>query len=217
MPTRRTDTFRTLASLSRVELLHLLQVRGKRSLAELVEETGLHANTIREHIARLEARGYVTQEHEVRVGRGRPRTLYSAASGKPGESNAAFRRMVSESAERGDFLRRYLARTGDAPASELGEDALHQLDALDEHFDQCGIDALVDQETLAVDLANCPFDDVVALSDGLACTVHLGIVRSVLNQAGGPLEARELLPVHGPKACVMHLGVAEPRPESTPK
>lgn len=236
--TARTETFRTLASPSRVELLHLLQERGRRTLAELVEATGLHPNTVREHLQRLARGGYVTSVTETRTTRGRPRTLYSAATSADVESNGDVARKVAAAAERGDRLRRYLESstpaavalpvappaappgtpTGHAcacdgaqgcatPASSatLPARALHQIDALDDHLDQSGFNACIDERSLQVDITDCPYQEMVAESHGMVCVVHLGLVRTVLSQAGGPVTARELLPFAAPGSCTLSL------------
>lgn len=236
--TARTETFRTLASTSRVELLHLLQERDRRTLAELVEATGLHPNTVREHLQRLARGGYVTSVTETRTTRGRPRTLYSAATGADAETNDDVARKVASAAERGDRLRRYLesstlagpAAPAAAPAAPTGHrctcdgthgcahpaapgragdalpvDALHQIDALDDHLDQSGFNACIDERTLQVDITDCPYQEMVAESHGMVCVVHLGLVRTVLSQTGGPVTARELLPFAAPGSCTLSL------------
>ena len=73
--------YSAISSYSRVEIMHLLQERPNRAITELVAATGLHANTVREHVQRLIDAGYVIAETERRTTRGRPRVLYSAATG----------------------------------------------------------------------------------------------------------------------------------------
>lgn len=241
MAAPRTETFRTLASPSRVEILHLLQERDRRTLAELVEATGLHPNTVREHLQRLARSGYVTSVVETRTTRGRPRTLYSAATGDDAATNDDVARSVASAAERGDQLRRYLAATdpagettsttsttnatsptGAAPSAQPGETAgagpapsggqpladgaLAQFDALDDHLDQSGFSARISPAALEVRITDCPYQEMVAESQGMVCVVHLGLVRTVLAQAGGPVTARELLPFSGPGCCTLTLG-----------
>ncbi len=77
---RRTPAARTLASGSRVALLHLLQEGGRHTIAELAEAAGLHENTTREHLQRLVRDGFAVREPEHRTVRGRPRMLYRATS-----------------------------------------------------------------------------------------------------------------------------------------
>ena len=71
--------YSAISSYSRVRLLRLLQLGAKRTISELCAATGLHANTVREHLQRLIDGGYIVAETEHRTTRGRPRVLYSAA------------------------------------------------------------------------------------------------------------------------------------------
>ena len=52
--------YSAISSYSRVRVLHLLQQRPQRTIAELCQSTGLHPNTVREHLQRLIDGGYVT-------------------------------------------------------------------------------------------------------------------------------------------------------------
>lgn len=72
---------RVLASPSRNELLHLLQQNGTATVSDLASATGLHPNTVREHLGRLLEVDLVRREPEVRTVRGRPRMFYRATSG----------------------------------------------------------------------------------------------------------------------------------------
>ena len=148
-----TTGYSAISSYSRVEIMHLLQERPQRAISELVEATGLHANTVREHVQRLIDAGYVIAETEHRTTRGRPRVLYSAATGSDEASSPVAVRRAEEAARRGDLLRRVYGSDTDA---ELGADALHQLDALVEDLGDAGFDPLVDQRDLTVDLTPCP-------------------------------------------------------------
>jgi predicted ArsR family transcriptional regulator len=49
-----------ISSFSRVEILALVQSRPERTIAELTAATGLHANTVREHLQRLTEGGSST-------------------------------------------------------------------------------------------------------------------------------------------------------------
>ena len=174
-----------ISSYSRVQILHLVQTRSDRTIAELCDATGLHANTVREHLQRLIDGGYVVAQSERRTTRGRPRTLYSAATGAPGSSSPVARDKAKAAAKRGDLLRRMLP----AAASELGAEADGQLDALIEHLEESGFEPIVDDEQLTLDLSPCPHAAAHADDRPLLCQVHLGLMQGVLAEAGGPLAA----------------------------
>lgn len=181
-----------ISSYSRVQILHLLfeagssTTRADLSIAELCEATGLHPNTVREHLQRLIEGGYVIPTIEHRTTRGRPRTLYSAATGAPGASSPVARDKAKAAARRGDLMRSMLP---DATASGLGREATYQLDALVEHLEESGFEPVVDDQGLTVDLSPCPHAAGRSEDRPMLCRVHLELMQGVLNEAGGPLEA----------------------------
>lgn len=194
--------YSAIASFSRVRLLHLIQQRPRRAVAELCAATGLHPNTVREHLQRLIDGGYVVAEPERRSTRGRPRVLYSAASAREAVSPIA-RQKAQQAAARGDLMRRVMppaAAEGSLPAA-----AVHQLDALVDDLADAGFDPAVDEEALTVDLTPCPHADVPASDRATLCTVHLDLMAGVLAQAGGPLRVGGMLPPCDRGQCVVRL------------
>lgn len=197
-----TGAYSAISSYSRVEIMNLLQRQPQRAIAELVEATGLHPNTVREHLQRLIDAGYVVAETEHRTTRGRPRVLYSAATGKTQVSDIAVKK-ARDAARRGDLIRRVYP----ADAAPLPADALHQLDALVEDLADAGFDPLVDADALTVDLTPCPHVPS-AEHRGTLCDVHVGLMDGVLTQAGGPLQVTGIAPTCDPTHCVVKLSLA---------
>ncbi|MEN0023310.1 MAG: ArsR family transcriptional regulator [Microbacterium sp.] len=200
-----------ISTFSRVRILHLVQSRAERTIGELCEATGLHPNTVREHLQRLIEGGYVIQATEHRTTRGRPRTLYSAATGAGDASSPIARDKAKAAAQRGDLLRRMLPAT----ASALGRDATYQLDALIEHLEESGFEPVVDDEQLTVDLSPCPHAAGRAEDRPMLCSVHLGLMQGVLTEAGGPLAAEAVRTSDlaedsaRPEECVVQLRLTE--------
>lgn len=190
-----------ISSYSRVRILHLVQTRPERTIGELCEATGLHANTVREHLQRLIEGGYVIQTTEQRKTRGRPCTLYSAATGMPEASSPVARDKVAEAARRGDMLRRIF----DEEESDLGREATYQLDALIDHLEESGFEPVIDEEQLTVELTPCPHAASAAEHRPTLCQVHLGLMQGVLNQAGGPIETECVLTPGRPEECTVQL------------
>ncbi|MFS0894242.1 ArsR family transcriptional regulator [Microbacterium sp. 179-I 3D3 NHS] len=196
-----------ISSYSRVRILHLLFEAGRSSgrseltIAELCEATALHPNTVREHLQRLIEGGYVIPAVEHRTTRGRPRTLYRAATGAAGASSPVARDKAKAAARRGDLLRRMLP---DA-ASGLDTDATYQLDALVEHLEESGFEPVVDTARLTVDLSPCPHAAGRLEDRPILCRVHLGLMQGVLAEAGGPLEATCVQASDAPADCVVQL------------
>lgn len=190
-----------ISTYSRVRILYLLQETSRRPIDELCEETGLHPNTVREHLQRLIEGGYVIAETERRSTRGRPRTLYSAATGAPEASSEIAREKVTEAARRGDMMRRALP----IPISHHGQEATHQLDALVEHLEESGFEPIIDDRNLTVDLTPCPHAAARPEDRPVLCQVHLALMQGVLAEAGGPLAAEFVHAAKDPAECIVQL------------
>jgi len=196
--------YSAISSYSRVEIMRLLQERPQRAIPELVEATGLHANTVREHVQRLIDAGYVIAETERRTTRGRPRVLYSAATGDDDASSPVAIRRAEAAARRGDLLRRLYGSDAAPGADPMSTEALHQLDALVDDLGDAGFDPIVDERDLTVDLTPCPHAPS-GTHRGVLCGVHIGLMDAVLAQAGGPLRVEGIAPSCDPAQCVVQL------------
>ncbi|MGF3057124.1 helix-turn-helix transcriptional regulator [Microbacterium sp. YY-01] len=194
-------TYGPISSYSRVHILHLVQTQSPRTIAELCAATGLHANTVREHVQRLIDGGYIIQETERRTTRGRPRILYSAATGKPEASSPIAREKAAAAARRGEMLRRALPET----AGSLNAEESRQLDALIEHYEESGFEPVINEEQLTVELTPCPHAAALPEHRPMLCQVHLGLMQGVLAQARGPLFARCVRTPSSPEECTVEL------------
>lgn len=193
--------YSAISSYSRVEIMHLLQKRPQRTIAELCDATGLHANTVREHLQRLIDGGHVVTLQERREKRGRPRVLYSAATGEADASSPVARERVRDAARRGDLMRRIIPGT----AGDLRGDAVHQLDAIVDDLIDAGFDPLIDEQELTIDLSPCPHAESQSAHRERLCSVHLGLMQSVLAEAKGPLRVDGMASSCDPTQCIVHL------------
>jgi predicted ArsR family transcriptional regulator len=191
---------RGLAQASRLQVVAIVMQNPGISLADLSEKTGLHTNTLRDHVRVLLAEGLIRSEIEHRATRGRPRSVYYAVDAAT-HSDAAQKR-VEEAARRGDLLRRVVPNDD---AADLDPDALHQLDALYEHLDEVGLEPEVDEASLEVTLRPCAFHTLVEGHREVLCQVHEGLVHEVLERAGGPVEVERLLPLVTEHRCQLIL------------
>ncbi|MDQ0373558.1 helix-turn-helix transcriptional regulator [Cellulomonas humilata] len=229
MSIRRTPAARTLASGSRVDLLHLLQDGGEHTIGELAVATGLHENTTREHLQRLVSDGFAQRAPERRTVRGRPRMVYRAVSAHDLRTDPRAQSRIEESIARVALTRALLdgyGRSVSSPSSAaraagramvidrdlppvtastgtVGVD--RQLDALEGHLERLGFDPELDRSQLAFHLYRCPFLDLAKARPEVVCNVHLGLAQGVLDAVPGPVAARELLPFVGPEHCVLQL------------
>lgn len=199
MAARRPRSYlKTLSSLSRINLLHELQVHGSMTVAELAEATGLHHNTAREHLHRLIDAGFVHSEPIPRTTKGRPIVLYRAATHPDDTVRGARRHAAGVRAEQ--FHRMM-------PLREVGSQQTsrdRQFDLLDDHMNQCGFDAQVDLDTSHMTMHGCPFASL-ARDHPQVCEVHFALVRDALDLTDGPLTAQAVHPFSGPDTCTVDL------------
>ncbi|OJX95460.1 putative ArsR family transcriptional regulator [Salana multivorans] len=217
---------RVLASPSRNELLHLLQQRGTATVAELAESTGLHPNTVREHLSRLLEVDLVRREAEVRTVRGRPRMFYRPTSGAEVAADAEASGRLEATLARTAFARAliegFAAREpgtqarAEAAGAVVGrglppdrldalphDDAERGILALEAHLDSFGFDPEWDSETLTFHLWRCPFLEMAKDRPDVVCGVHSGLAEGVLESAGGAMTVERLTPFVGSHHCTL--------------
>lgn len=198
MAARSLSEYRTLASPSRIALLHELQQRGAQTVQELAEATGLHHNTAREHLKRLIEAGFVDSQAIPSTSRGRPRIRYRAA--RTADDQAWWSRRGA-SPQRGETQRRYLSlRERGVPRSPRER----QVEALDDHMSECGFEAELSDDQSHVTMTHCPFRRL-AKEDRRVCEVHLELVRDALGEDEGPLQANDIHPFCAPDTCTLDL------------
>jgi predicted ArsR family transcriptional regulator len=54
-------------------------------------------------------------------------------------------------------------------------------------------------------LHHCPFREAAEQHREVVCSVHLGLMRGLLEESGAPLQAERLDPFVEPSLCVTHL------------
>jgi predicted ArsR family transcriptional regulator len=205
-------------SPSRAALLEALrQHTGPARLPDLTEASGLHPNTVREHLDGLIRAGLATREQAPSHGRGRPAWLYRAA----GADVAA----APEYAGLAAALASTIARTSDSPAHdaaiagrEWGEDLAAERGARDlgdpgaarhalvDMLDDLGFAPDPDARAHVVRLRECPLLDAARRHTEVVCAVHLGLARGILHSYGASDESAELEPFAEPGACVLRMG-----------
>jgi predicted ArsR family transcriptional regulator len=186
------------------------------TMTDLAATTGLHPNTLREHLEALEAAGRVRRRDAAPSGPGRPRALYEAL---PLESAGR-----AEYAGLASALAATIHRTSDDPRRDATEAGIlwgHEL-ATDHGVSPAAgdvaarrqvVDLLADmgfapdadRESTSVRLTRCPLLDTARRYPDVVCAVHLGIVRGALDEYGADAAPAELLPFSEPGACRLHL------------
>jgi predicted ArsR family transcriptional regulator len=213
----RSKTHGALASTSRIQILTLLRSSSTPlDVAQIAAHTGLHPNTVRFHIRVLVDAGLACGRTDPRGRAGRPRLVYTAATG--GSEHSDGFQLLAE------ILAGYLATSSAMPAG-VAEEAGHafarrhqrpaQPVTADEavrhvtaRFAELGFEPelVADGDDAQLRLRSCPFGALADKYPEVVCTMHLGLLRGILRQLGAPVTARSLRPFVEPHLCVAHLG-----------
>jgi len=183
--------------------------------AALVRSTGLHPNTVREHLENLVRRGLVARSRAEPEGRGRPAWLYELTAVQP---------ETSEYAGLAAALAATIARTSTSPRDDAvlaGEDWGHDLarnrgavptspGSAREHvvalLDDLGFEPEPAPDAAGtLRLTRCPLLEAAHRHPDVVCGVHLGIVRGALEEYGADPAGSELVPFAQPGACLLVL------------
>lgn len=210
---------RALAVSSRRRLLEVLRSSPAPLDAEqLAAAVDLHVTTTRHHLGTLERAGLIEHAAE-RGGRpGRPRMLYSATPDLAADGYRTLAHVLAAELEDDpDAGRRRAERAGRRWAGQFhpGDDggapdaALATVTAL---FDRLGFAPRREDDgprrRLLLDA--CPFRDIARAHREVVCTMHLGLLRGVLDRAGAASAEAELRPFVEPELCVAELRFPRP-------
>ncbi|MGW9557799.1 helix-turn-helix transcriptional regulator [Nocardiopsis sp. NPDC055551] len=210
---------RVLADPSRVAVLQILRRSDHpMDVREIAEVVGLHANTVRSHLALLTDRGLVLADPEERDRPGRPRTLYTPAD----DDEQRDYRMLAEalvahlSAIEGDQAEAAV-RAGQAQGERLIDsrgtrppvDADTARATVTDLLRETGFRPRPSPDGTRIDLRHCPFREVAEAAPDVVCGVHLGMIRGALERMRAPVEAVRLRPFATPGHCVAELRETE--------
>lgn len=215
----RTPSGRPL-SPTRAALLETLQAQPEpTSLPALVATTGLHANTVREHLDGLRRSGLVRRTRAEAAGRGRPAWLYEATPQSQDDPRPEYAGLAAA-------LAAVVARTSPDPTADarragaewgrrLAAEAEAEVDdargarrAVAGLFDEMGFAPEADGDGRELRLTRCPLLEAAHQQPDIVCSVHLGIAQGALESYDAPTDGLELLPFVEPGACVLRLGTA---------
>lgn len=209
-------------SRSRAALLETLQAQPEpTSLAALVSSTGLHANTLREHLEALERAGLVSRRPAAPEGRGRPAWLYEATEPDTRSEYAGLAAALASTLQRtsaapaedamvaGVEWGHELAEKHGPPARRTAAAARRQVVAL---LEDIGFAPEPDARASVVRLTRCPLLEAAEKYPDVVCGVHLGIVRGALEAYGADPTGTALMPFAEPGACRLHLSARHEDP-----
>jgi predicted ArsR family transcriptional regulator len=212
-PSRGVPRTAPALSPSRAALLRTLQAQSEpTTVGALTSATGLHHNTVREHLEALVEHGLATRFPAQPSGRGRPAWLYEATSEEPGPG--------SEYAGLAVTLAESIARRSPAPVEDAleagrgwGHDLARRRGPAQEGtataarrqvvglLDDLGFGPESDARARSVRLTRCPLLEAAHKFPDVVCGVHLGLTQGALAEYGADPAGARLTPFAEPGAC----------------
>ncbi|PKW26099.1 putative ArsR family transcriptional regulator [Phycicoccus duodecadis] len=174
------------------------------TLAQLVEVTGLHENTVRGHLDALHQASHVTRLRARPAGRGRPAWAYVAREAPYAALAQSLARGIEASP--GATAR----ETGESGGRAWGERLRAVFDG-DERtprerllltLEHVGFGPEPSPDPTVVRLTRCPFLDAARAHPAAVCSVHLGLIEGVLGES---LDPHALQPFGEPDACLVRI------------
>jgi len=201
------------------------------TLAALVDASGLHPNTVREHLDGLVDQGRVRRFRSEPAGRGRPAWRYVATEEREHGEYAGLAAALAASIARtsptpvdtavaaGEEWGRELVRDrggrSDPPAPpDTPAAAREEVVAL---LDELGFepDRTSDRPDL-LRLTRCPLLEAAHRHREIVCGVHVGMVRGALEEYGADPAGTDLEPFAVPGACLLSVPPGPPGPPVPP-
>ncbi|MBX0299062.1 hypothetical protein K2F54_03635 [Cryobacterium sp. 1639] len=219
VPTTQTDARHTaLASEPRRRALALISNSAlPLGVAAVAEALGLHLTTARFHLEHLEAAGLI-ERRVARAGqRGRPNVLFSAVSAPlPVETaqQQLTQALAAVLAEDADGGRARSVRAGErwsaqyqavADAAAAGTPPADLATPLLRVLTEIGFEPELWADGAQIALAACPFRTEARANPDVVCSVHLGLIRSLVRSLGASADGIRLEPFVQPQLCLVHL------------
>lgn len=171
--------------------------------SRLATVVGLHANTVRWHLSRLQASGLVRSSPEQRRRRGRPAIIFRLTPEGVVAGRDEYRLLAL-------MLTDAVAR--DATAYETG---VRWGRHLHEASPGASVAALLDQEGFAaeqdadrIEMRRCPFHALAGDAPQVICGLHRGMIDGALAASGSDREVERLDAFVEPMLCVATLRVS---------
>lgn len=195
----------------RLRVLQHLDRHGPARIDELAQAAGVHANTVRGHVAALEDAGVLARDHVATGSRGRPAVRYRLAEGwrLPSSDFKALADLLAASLASLDPSSRQLQALGQEWGRWLaGRPGSQSLPALvPDAMGALGFDARVDENT--VELTGCPCPLVLPDRPELLCRLASAVVDGLAAASQERLSLRSSM--HDPDARRCELSL-EPLP-----
>jgi predicted ArsR family transcriptional regulator len=204
------EVHKALADDTRYRLYRYLRLSGRAvTVRELSARLGLHVNTLRPHLRRLEDAGLVRSEAQRGPSVGRPQTVYAAIDreAREGRDYRLFAdivagqvrgarqrdRAVASAREWGAYLvgrsaPRPGARSASGPNLAVLQEALAEA-GFDPRFRRRG------RDRVDITMRDCPFRDLLEEHRELVCALHRGLLEGMLAGSRPPLRLEGFEPL----------------------
>lgn len=205
------EVHKALADDTRYRLYRYLRLSGRPvSVRELSARLGLHVNTLRPHLRRLEEAGLITSESQRGASSvGRPQTVYSVTEReeREGRDYRLFadmvagqitgvrqrERAVTTAREWGAYL---VGRSAPRPGARSSSGP--NLAVLQEALAEAGFDPRFRRRgrgRVDITLRDCPFRDLLDEHRDLVCALHRGLLEGMLASSRPPMRLESLEPL----------------------
>lgn len=184
-------------------------------MRDLVDEFELHENTIREHLEGLIVSAHAERVQLISLGPGRPsygyqsRKDFTAQIEPPARDYAALALVLARQlAAIGGNARSVAISAGEEWAGEFikyvkkpGENKVNVRKWIYEILESLGYSPKTNSKWNPIRLQTCPVLAAAKLEPEIVCSVHLGLVRGLISQAGENPNAVELIQFSEPGSC----------------
>jgi predicted ArsR family transcriptional regulator len=220
MSERFTDEPSAALGESRGRVLDVLRATGRSlGVKDVAERSGLHPNTARFHLDGLVEGGFAERDIEDRSRPGRPRVVYRALAGTTAGGRRSYRLLAEmltglvadavpdprgAAIAAGEAWGRYLTERPPPSRRVDAADALRRLAAV---LAEAGFapGPVSDPAAPVIPLLHCPFREIAQQHREVVCTLHLGVIRGVLEEVRAPLAVTGLEPFADATRCLVYL------------
>ncbi|MGW9627765.1 helix-turn-helix transcriptional regulator [Microbacterium sp. NPDC055521] len=194
-------------SSTRERILREVESRTSASISDIVAATGLHENTVREHLDRLRRDGRVRRVRAEVQGRGRPAWRWQtppadAVDPYAGLALALADTLTRVSADPVAEARASGEQWGDEIATRHPDAAADPRAMILDVMREQGFAPTDDGDEIR--LHRCPLLAAAARRADVVCAVHEGMIAGILRSRDETADA-ELLPFRADGACALHL------------
>jgi predicted ArsR family transcriptional regulator len=198
----------------REQVLDLLRSTSEPfETAEIARRLGIHANTVRFHLAELVRTGRVERVATRHVGPGRPPASYRAVGRMDPDGQREYRALAGvladELASRPRSSRHAVEigrRWGRRVA--VDEPKVARRARLRSLLDRLGFAPDAADDGRRIELHSCPFLELAEHSTQVVCPIHLGLMQGALETWRAPLAVERLEAFVEPDRCLVHLAPA---------